>query len=82
MTEAIYVIDGKEYSFSIRENLELKSGYLYLNDKKVFDTFRRGSNIINNIVTFNDVDITDYGREIFNIPEEFNNHFVRVSIRV
>jgi len=82
MTEAVYTIDGKEFPFTINENLELNKRYLYLDDEIIFDTFRRGSNTLNGITIYNDVDITKVGRELFKIPPEYNNHFTRVSIRI
>jgi len=81
MTEAIYTIDGKEFPFAINEDLHLNKRYLYLDDEIIFDTFRRGSNTVSGSVTYNDVDITKVGRELFKIPSEYNNHFTRVRIR-
>lgn len=80
MTEAIYVIDGKEFSFSIRENLELKKNFLYLKDIKIFDTFHRGCSIINGKAIFNDVDITPEGKKMFKVPVEYTTHFTSVTI--
>jgi len=82
MTEAVYTIDGKDYSFAIKENLKLNKRYLYLDDEIIFDTFRRGCNIINGIAIYNDVDITKTGRELFKIPPEYNNHFTKVMVRM
>jgi hypothetical protein len=81
MTELVYTIDGKDTNFSIREDLELKHKNLYLGEEKVFDIFRRQPNVINGKSTFNDIDITKFGRELFNIPDEFTNHFTSVTIR-
>jgi len=80
MTTIKYILDGKENFSSINENLELKHKNLYLNDEKIFDIFRKDPNIINGVTIYNDIDITEEGRKLFDIPEKATSHVVNVQI--
>jgi len=70
----------KEIPFSINEILELKKGNIYLENDKILDIFHQQGNILNGDLVYNNVDITKKGRELFKIPDKYNDHILKVKI--
>jgi len=53
---------------------------LEIDDKVVINHFNHGVNIGINKIEYNNVDVTDYGKEFFEIPEDHTSHAYKISI--
>jgi hypothetical protein len=78
--ELTHTFDGKPQVIGKIVSLELKKKHLYIEDKKVFHLFGKQGQFYRGFVEYNHIDLTEAGRMIFEVPENWTNHLTKIRI--
>lgn len=78
--EITQTINGKPFKIGIRGALQLRDKNLYIGEHKIFDIFGKNGQSHSGYTEYNHVDITKYGRALFDMPEEWTSHLTKVRV--